>query len=384
MVTPKLVQLYKNKVLSDSGTETLPLKRNDMIVALNLIIRAQNGSSGDSYDNVVEQSIEMQTSKIEVRSGSAVFKSYNGEMCRKIATYRNGRLPNHVITSAVGGTWGGFDEPLNGWQSMEFPIDFCTKQDPYGNKTYPGTIMPAPLYDSLDLVIDTAFTVAATGIATGSVYADVYALTLPRLERTAMEGKRILTETKKADYTSLASGDENFDLTLDSNRALRHLYINAYETGIEEGVDITDMKLLVEGNNEWSGKWGTFQHMNANDCGLNYKKEYYMDVGDNSQVHKTRVPAAEAQISQGATTLNPIFTRVGDQVTVTNTASELYYLTVKSKVLPGMAVFDFDRDGLMANMQYCGVKDLDLGITNGGAGAAVQVLEQHVSKAWGY
>jgi len=204
------------------------------------------------------------------------------------------------------------------------------------------------------------------------------------MERVAMEGKRVLTETKKADYTSLATGDESFDLTLDSNRFLRHLYINAYETGIEEGIDITDLQLKVEGNNEWSGKWGTFQHQNATDCALNFKKNYYLDVGDNSQIHKTRVPAAEAQISQGATTLNPIFTRVGDQVTVTNTASELYYLTVTSKVLPAMAVFDFDRDGLMQNMQYAGVKDLDLILTNGGAGAAVQVLEQHVSKAWGY
>ena len=87
MVIPKLVQLYKNKVLADSGTETLPLKRNDMIIGLNLILRSQNGATGDSYDGVTEQSPEMQTSKIEIRSGSAVFKSYNGEMCRKIATY---------------------------------------------------------------------------------------------------------------------------------------------------------------------------------------------------------------------------------------------------------------------------------------------------------
>jgi len=383
MATPKLVQLYKNKLLSDSGTETLPLKRNDMIVGLDVIIRAENGATSNTFDAAVETTVEMNIDKLEVRSGSAVFKSYDGEMCRKIATYRNGKLPNHVITGALGGTWAGFDNPLVGWQSAQFPIDFCTKQDPYGNKT--GVIMPAPLYDSLDLVIDTSFTVSATvGITTGTVYADVYALTLPKLERQAMEGKRILTETKKADYTSLASGDESFDLTLDSNRFLRHLYINAYETGIEEGVDITDLKLLVEGNNEWSAKWGTLQHLNAIDCKLNYHKQYYCDTGDGSVVHYTRVPAAEVNISQGATTTNPIYTRVGDQVTVTNTNSELYYLDVMSKVLPAMAVFDFDRDGLMQNMQYCGVKDLDLGMTNGGAGAAVQVLEQHVSRAWGY
>jgi len=383
MVTPKLVQLYKNKVLSDSGTETLPLKRNDMIVGLNVILRVQNGASGNPHDAVTETTVEQGITKMEVRSGSAVFKSYSGEMNRKIATYRNGKLPGHIITGAVGGTWTGFNNPLTGWQHMTFPIDFCTKQDPYGNKT--GVIMPAPLYDSLDLVIDTAFTVAATGIATGTVYADVYALTLPRMERVAMEGKRVLTETKKADYTSLATGDESFDLTLDSNRFLRHLYINAYETGIEEGVDITDLQLKVEGNNEIAGKWGIIQEQNALDCGLNFHKHYYMDTGDASTVHRSRVPSPRFNLSAGEAQTVPVYaSKAGDQITVVNDNGEVYYLDVSSDVLPGMAILDFDRDGLMGNMQYCGVKDLDLVMTNGGADAAVQVLEQHVSKAWGY
>ncbi len=382
MATQKIVQLYKNKLLSDAGTETLPIKRNDQICGLNLILRVENGASGNTFDAAVETTPEMNLDKIEVRSGSAVFKSYDGEMCRKIATYRNGRLPNHVITGAVGGTWGGFDNPLTGWQSMEFPIDFCIKQDPLGNRT--GTIMPAPLFDSLDLVLDTSFTVAAGGITTGTVYADVYALTMPREPKPVMESKHILCETKKIDYTSVATGDENFDLTLDPNRFLRHLYINAYETQIEEGVDITDIQLKVNGNNEIACKWGTLQHQNAQDCGLNYHKKYYCDVGDGSVIHYTRVPSAEVQISQGATTTNPIYTRVGDQVTVTNTNSELYYLDVGSKVLPAMGVLDFDRDGSLQNMQPCAVGDLDLVLSNGGAGAAVQVLEQHWAKAWGY
>ncbi len=383
MATPKLVQLYKNKLLSDSGTETLPLKRNDMIVGLNLIIRAENGSSGNTHDGALETTIEQNIDKIEVRSGSAVFKSYDGEMCRKIATYRNGKYPNHIITGAAGGTWTGFNNPLTGWQHMNFPIDFCTKQDPYGNKT--GTIMPAPLYDSLDLVIDDSFAVATTGITTGTVYADVYAMTLPKLERQAMEGKRVLIENKKADYTSVATGDESFDLTLDSNRFLRHLYVNAYENGIDEGVDITELQLKVEGNNEISGKWGVIQEQNAIDCDLNYHKFYYMDTGDASCAHWSRVPSPRFNLTAGEAQTVPVYaSKVGDIITVVNDNGEVYYMDVSSAVVPGMAVLDFDRDGLMGNMQYCGVKDLDLIMTNGGAGAAVQVLEQHISKAWGY
>jgi len=49
-----------------------------------------------------------------------------------------------------------------------------------------------------------------------------------------------------------------------------------------------------------------------------------------------------------------------------------------------MAVMDFDVDGLMANMQPTNVNSLDLVVTNGGAGGTMQVIEQHVSKAWGY
>lgn len=384
MAVPKLVQLYKNKLLSDSGTETLSLKRNDMIVGLNVKIRSQNGATGNTFDAAEETTVEMNVDKLEVRSGSAVFKSYNGEMCRKIATYRNGMLPEAIISGAAGATWTASSNDYNGCQEASFPIDFCTKQDPYGNKT--GTIMPAPLYDSLDLVIDTSFTVSATvGITTGTVYADVYALTLPKLERQAMEGKRILTETKKADYTSLASGDESFDLTLDSNKFLRHLYVNAYETGVCEGIDLTDIVLKVEGNNEWAGKWGTLQEMNARDCNLRYVKKYYGATGDASVAHYTRVPAAKPLLLAGATPTTAIIaTKVADQVTVVHDTTEVYELQVTSDVLPGMAILDFDKDGTMQNMQYCGVKDLDLVLTNGGAGAAVQILEQHVAKAWGY
>ena len=384
---PKMVQLYKNKALSgDSGTETFPLKRNDLVIGYMVKIRAANGATNNDFDAAAEATVERSITKIEVKSGSAVFKSYDGEMCRKIATYRNGILPETLITGVAGGTWAGNSDPLLGWQEAVFPIDFCIKQDPYGNRT--GTIFPAPLYDSLDLVIDYNFTISATaGFATGGAnhVMDVYALTLPKQEKGAMENKHILVESKKIDYTTVASGDESFDLTLDNNRFLRHLYVNCYEQGIGEGVDITDLVLKVEGNNEWASKWGDLQAQNALDCNLKFEKKYYGDPTDGSTAHYTRVPAARGMVTgYEAPTVVPWLGYNNDTVTVTNDSGELYELLIRSDVLPGMAVMDFDKDGLMQNMQYCGVKDLDLQISNGGAGGATQILEQHWSKAWGY
>jgi hypothetical protein len=386
MATPKTVQLYKTKKLAgDSGTETFSLKRNDLVVGYLMKVRAGNGATYNSVDAGAEQTIEEAITKIEVRSGSATFKSYSGDHCRKIATYRNGRLPETLLTGIAGGTWAGNSDPLLGVQEMAFPIDFCTKQDPFGNKT--NTLFPAPLYDSLDLVLDYDFTISATaGFATGTEYMDLYAVTLPRTDTTNMENKKILVETKKADYTTVASGDQSFDLTLDSNRMLRHLYVDCYEAGIGEGVDVTDLTLKVDGNSDHSIRWGDLQALNASDCRLNYRKLYQWDpTGTDDQIY-TKVPAARAIITPYGTAdaAGMMVAYDNDKVTVTGDTGEQFEMAITSDVLPAMCVFDFDKDGMQQNMQYCGVKDLDLVITQGGAGGALTVLEQHIAKPWNY
>ena len=384
---PKMVEIYKDKSLSgDSGTETFPLKRNDQVLEYILKIRAKNSATGNSPDNVTMNTVESCISKIEIRSGSAIFKSYSGELNRKLATYRNGRLPQTLHAQANGGTWDGSSDPALGWQEFSFPINFNVPSDPYGNKT--GIMLPAPLYDSLDLVLEYNFpTTAGAGFLTGGANKlfSLYALVKPKESVEAMRNKRILVEEKKHDHTTVASGDKDFDLTLDSNRFMRQLMVFCYENEIGEGVDIDYLKLKVDGDTFWESKWGDLQAKNAIDCNLDFEHVMYLTAIGATDELWTRVPAPILsgignQITAAMTAVN-----TGDSVTVTvNAADDISVLKVGSDVLPAVAIIDFDQDGMLQNMQHQGVKDLELLLTQGGAGGIVKVVEQSVARAWGH
>ncbi len=390
MAIPKWIELYKDKALSgDSGTETFPIKRTDQILQLLLKVRAKNGATANAPDAAAMPTVESALTKINVKSGSADFKSYSGEICRKLAAYRNGRVPKTLYTQAAGGAWAGNDDPSLGWQEYAFPIYFNTPRDPYGNLM----ALPAPLYDSLDLVMDYNFTISATaGFVTGGSnhIFDLYALVMPKQDNVSMQNKRILVETKKQDYTSKASGDEPLNLTLDANRYLRQLMVFCYENGIGEGVDITELKLKVDGDTFWASKWGALQAQNAEDASWDgiAIPNMYLKCQTATDELWTRVPAPYPYMIAGTgPTIAPYFTALGngDKVTITtDAANDVNLIDIRSPVIPAVAVIDLDKDGSLQNMQWCGAKDLDVILTNGGADAAVQIIEQHVAKPWGY
>lgn len=387
MPIPKWVEIYKDKSLSgDSGTETFPLKRNDQVLEYMLKVRAKNSATGNSPDNAAMNTIESCISKLEIRSGSAIFKSYNGELCRKLAAYRNGRLPQTLHSQANGGTWAGNEDPALGWSEYSFPINFNLPSDPFGNKT--GIMLPAPLYDSLDFVMEYNFpTTAGAGFVTGGANKlfSLYALVKSKEPEDAMYRKRILVEEKKHDYTSIAAGDKEFGLTLDANRFLRQLLTFCYENEVGEGVDINYLKLKVNGDTYWEGKWGDLQAKNAVDSKLNFHLPMHLTAISANDELFTRVPAPKltAVTNQGTT---PVYiSNTGDSVTVTvNGADDISYLDVASDVLPATAIIDFDLDGLLMDLQHQGVKDLELILTNGGADGTVKILEQSIAKPWGF
>ena len=306
-------------------------------------------------------------------------------MCRKIAAYRNGKMPEAMVTQKAGGTWAGNSADL-GWQEYVFPINFNLKDDPFGNKT--GIMLPAPLFDSLDLVLDYNFTISSTaGFVTGGTnhVFDLYALIVPRDSREAMMAKRILVEVKKHDYTSLATGDEAFKLTLDSKRNLRQLYVQVYEAGVGEGVDVTN--LVLKANNEvmWTTKWGDLQAQNAIHANWNphVGKVNLLSVSTTDE-HWTKIPAVYAVNTPITEEAYTIMSYVGDKITLAASAAAKYgILHLYSDVIPAMAVMDFDLDGIGMNMQPQGINDLELVITQGGADGAVEILEQSLSAVWG-
>jgi len=128
--------------------------------------------------------------------------------------------------------------------------------------------------------------------------------------------------------------------------------------------------------------------LNAQDRNLNYNFRAYLQAATANDELWTRIPAARPILTPiTAPTIAPYSGALssGDKVTVNMDAQDdINILDVHSEVLPAAVVIDLDRDGMLMNMQYAGVKDLDLILTNGGAGGAVQIIEQHVSKPWGY
>lgn len=387
MAIPKWVEIYKDKSLSgDAGTETHPLKRNDQVLEYKLKVRAKNSATGNSPDNVAMNTIESCINKIEIRSGSAIFKSYNGEINRKLAIYRNGRLPQTLHSQANGGTWAGNEDPTLGWSEYTFPINFNLPDDPYGNKT--GVMLPAPLFDSLDLVLDYNFpTTAGAGFLTGGANKlfSLYALVKPREANETMQSKRILVEEKKHDYTSITSGDKDFGLTLDANRLMRQLMVFCYENEIGEGIDINYLKLKVNGDTFWESKWGDLQAKNAADCKLDFNYPIHLTAIGATDELFTRVPAPVLTANTNQGTTSQSLSNTADSVTVTvNAADDTGLLNVGSNVIPAIALIDFDEDGMLMNMQPQGVKDLELILTNGGAGADVKIVEQSIARPWGY
>ena len=387
MPIPKVIQIYKNKQLSgDSGTDTFVLPKNDQVLEYLLQVRSKNGSTANAPDAVKMLTVENAISKIEVKSGGTIFKSYNAEQCRKISTYRNGCLPPTMYTQDAGTTYAGNDDPELGWQVYDMPINFNLKQDPYGNKT--NVLLPAPVYDSLEMVLDFDFTISSTaGFVTSEHYMDLYAMVMPRQSESEMLQKKILVEANKRDYTSLAAGDQGFDLTVDSNRMLRQLFVMCYEAGIGEGVDITSGIFQVNGDPKWTWKWGNLQHKNALDCNLDFYIDYYMkNVGTTDELW-TQIPSPLPQITAGTSpTAAPHFSTLatGDKVTVTtDSGNDINLMRIGSNVLPAAVVLDFDQDGLMRNLQPQGVNSLEMYLTNGGAGGAVKILEQSIANVWG-
>ncbi len=161
---------------------------------------------------------------------------------------------------------------------------------------------------------------------------------MPKEDKTAMLNKRILVETKKQDYTSLASGDEPFDLTLYSSRFLRQLMVTCYENGVGEGVDITEPKLKVEGDTFWAGKWGDLQALNAQNSKLNYNFRAYLNAVSANDELWTRIPAARPILTPiTAPTIAPYSGALsaGDKVTVnTDAQGDNNILTCTAKYSP--------------------------------------------------
>lgn len=369
MRTWRTIEVYHNKNLSGtSGTNTFSLPRTHMIGDLWLVLRGTNDAAGNISDSAEYTGLDEALDKISIKSGSKTFKSFDGHMARNLAAHRDGMLAPATKTQS--------DALV---QEMVFPIHFGIEpQDE-------DVILPAPLLDSLDLVLEYSFSTAGSvGFQSGTLYFDLLANVL---EPTAdLEDKMILIQEKKQDVSySSSNGDTPFDLTLDERRLLRKIYVDAYVTAQPEGYVCGDIEVKADNEQVIKADWQTIQFQNAIDHHLNYRDLIHTWAYDaNGDVYRSRIPDLEADWLEDTQAASPtLITVAGDAVTwdsATSNADEgdLY---MHSAVLPAMAVIDFDRDNSLRRLQPQGIRDLDiiLGEEQTGVGC---IIEESLQKIW--
>ena len=362
------LKIARNTSLSSSsGSELIHLPRANQIGMLFLTVRGTNGASENAADDSEQQTVQEALSRIEVFSGGEVLKKYNGYDCRSIATYDTGRLPPETRSQVGGAT-----------QESVFPIRF--NLDPMDTNV----ICPAPLMDTLSLEFDYTFSEDADeGFAASGFYYDLYASIYP--PDGDMENKNILVTKQKDSYTTAASGEKAFDLTIDARRMLRRVYTDVYVKTVADGVNVTDIELQVDSDRRVLGKWNAIQAMNAYDCGLNWREHILTEAFTTTDVIVTRVPTLQEH------TYNPyvdwadteqIASVAGDSITMANTAAEAGHLSLSSDVIPAFAVIDFDKDLSLRWLQTQNVKNLQLILTDAVAGSSVRILEESIVKKW--
>lgn len=370
MANWELLKIARNTSLSSSsGSELIHLPRANNIGMLYLTIRGTNGSGSNAADDAEQQTCQEAISRIEVFSGGEIFFKMNGYNTRNVATYEMGALP-FEYRSQVGAAV----------QESLFPIYFnCDPADP-------DVILPAVLMDSLDLEFDYTFTEDAdAGFASSGFYYDLYAYILP--DDGNAENKMIRVCKQKDSYTTAAAGEKKFDLTIDPKRMMRRLYVDCYEKAIAEGVDITDMELLVNSDRLMINRWDQLQMINAMDCRLNWRENMLTEANSTTDVIVTRVPDLREHNydSYGATNRDDteyITSIAGDSITMTNTDQATGALSISSDVIPAFALFDFDRDHSRRWLLSQNLKNFELVITDAAAGGAVKIYEESLVKPW--
>ena len=293
-------------------------------------------------------------------------------------TYEFGKNPWEIRTQKGGAT-----------QSALFNIPFWI--EPQGKvEDGSGMGLPAPLLDALDLEIENTFdtTSATIGFATSGHTIDVGAWLYDVNEPVSqLENKQFRVIQNKHDYTSVASGNETFGLTLDDGRLLRRLYVNCYEHGIAENVDITDIQLKRNNDEIFMGKWDQIQAMNAQHCNLNFCQHIFTTAESTTDVIFTRIPNLRfgSYSSFGATNRDDteyVNSITAGDITMANTDAAPGELVLLANEVPTLAVVDFDLYKDLSEMVRQGVTSLDCILTNGGADGEVKIAEESITKMW--
>ena len=204
----------------DASTFELDLKGFTSISAIDLIIRATNGSTNNQAGYIHDE-----VDTIEVLDGSRVIFSLSGIQCRALNCYEMGHYP--AVT---------FDEAANAVQQELFRVSFGRH---LGDPLY--WFDPAQ-YQNPVLRVTISMTISAT-IAFVTNTTVISAIVHTWDDRPSGRRGTFLTKEYKS-FTSAASGDDRGRLPIDF--PYRVIILRAFETAIAFDVDITQIKATLD------------------------------------------------------------------------------------------------------------------------------------------
>ena len=206
--------------VGDSSTFELELKGFQSISAVDIIIRATNGSTNNQTNKIYTD-----VDTIEVVDGSRVIYSLSGEQCRALNCYEMGHYP--AVT---------FDEDADNVQQELFRVNF-------------GRFVGDPLYwmdvsqfQNPTLRVTVSMTISAT-VSFVTDTTTITAIVHTWDERPPGRRGTFLTKEYKS-FTSAASGNDRGNLPRDF--PYRMIVLRAFETLIEFHVDITQIKVTLD------------------------------------------------------------------------------------------------------------------------------------------
>jgi hypothetical protein len=392
---PEIVKLYDSQQLTgdSANNDRYTIRTTHQYSQLWLVVRSKNGATRNAVTGAEQASIMNSIQNITLKCDGHTVKDYSGETCRRIATHELGYSPYILRTQAVGGTWAAGDDPTLGWDVAAFPLIFSPTEDYLGDS---GAILPAPLYQDVSLYLKYNFPISATlGYASGAsnhVF-DLYGIGIPPEDTATMQNKSIIMDLHKYDYPTAASGWKDFDLTLNNNEWYRRLFIQAYYQSHGEGVDVTDVKLLINGKIYREAAWNFWQQLNARERGLTFQEKIYHQFTGATDAYWTRFPAM--QIAYDPYTTPAAYqgaSAAADVITFAGVAQDGHGVsTVTSRVNPQTVCIDLDPTGKMTHMLSSdptksalpgvNITSLQARLTQAGASSQVTMTEQRVIKA---
>lgn len=363
---------------SDDATKIVKLPQSNYLHTLYVKCKMTNGAT-----SAKNQSMADVVDKIEVvANGSDVLYSLTPAEIKRWSLWQTSlNIPQ--VRTEVGAAV----------QEAVYPIMFG--RAPFDPNFY----LPCARLTDLEVRVKYSPTIAATSFATGTFTLTVAAL----MSMGNPPGDYLGTLSTKTirNFTSAASGDEQ--TLIPRGNLVRQIMVYAYEAAIEDGTDITRVKMDVNNNERvmWDMAWRDLQDVNKYDNWIIHEEKIRAFVADtdtlDSKVSRIRAVHVSENFAASAANDEIYFRRVasiaGDTLTfegmkadITAGAEDLtadatgrnVYVTVEGEGLSHGVILDFAKAGEEAVLNSSEYDQVRVTLTQGGAGADVRISTQEI------